>query len=284
MGDILIAGCGYVGTALGMRLAAAGHVVWGMRRGAGDLPPSMRHLAGDLTVPQTLRDLPPGLDAVFYTAAPNGADDTAYRAVYVDGLRNLLGALARQGQSPRRVFLTSSTAVYAQSAGEWVDEGSPTVPTHFTGRRVLEGERLLLGGPFPATVVRFGGIYGPGRASLIERVRQGLAACREGPPLYTNRVHRDDCAGVLQHLMALPRPEALYVAVDHEPAEYCTVLRWLAGQLGAPMPRIEAASGADTRRHRTNKRCRNGKLLASGYVFHYPTFREGYAELLTGGH
>jgi hypothetical protein len=84
--------------------------------------------------------------------------------------------------------------------------------------------------------------------------------------------------------MALPRPEALYVAVDHKPAEYCTVLRWLAGQLGAPMPRIEAASGADTRRHRTNKRCRNGKLLASGYVFRYPTFREGYAGLLTEGH
>jgi nucleoside-diphosphate-sugar epimerase len=284
MTNILIAGCGYVGTALGMRLAAAGHVVWGMRRAAEDLPPNIRHLAGDLSVPQTLQDLPPGLEVVFYTAAPNGADDAAYRAIYVDGLRYLLEALAGQGQSPRRVFLTSSTAVYAQSAGEWVDESSPTVPTHFTGGRVLEGERLLLDGPFPATVVRFGGIYGPGRTSLVERVRQGLAACREGSPLYTNRIHRDDCAGVLHHLMTLPTPEALYVAVDHEPADYCDVLRWLAGQLGAPMPRVEAASGADTRRHRTNKRCRNGKLVASDYIFHYPTFREGYAELLVGDH
>jgi nucleoside-diphosphate-sugar epimerase len=284
MTNILIAGCGYVGTALGMRLAAAGHAVWGMRRAAEDLPPNIRHLAGDLSVPQTLQDLPPGLEVVFYTAAPNGADDAAYRAIYVDGLRHLLEALARQGQSPRRVFLTSSTAVYAQSAGEWVDESSPTAPTHFTGGRVLEGERLLLDGPFPATVVRFGGIYGPGRTSLIERVRQGLAACREGPPLYTNRIHRDDCAGALHHLMTLSDPEALYVAVDHEPADYCDVLRWLAGQLGAPMPRVEAAPGADTRRHRTNKRCRNGKLVASSYIFQYPTFREGYAELLAGDH
>jgi nucleoside-diphosphate-sugar epimerase len=284
MTNILIAGCGYVGTALGMRLAAAGHAVWGMRRAAEDLPPNIRHLAGDLSVPQTLQDLPPGLEVVFYTAAPNGADDAAYRAIYVDGLRHLLEALARQGQSPRRVFLTSSTAVYAQSAGEWVDESSPTAPTHFTGGRVLEGERLLLDGPFPATVVRFGGIYGPGRTSLIERVRQGLAACREGPPLYTNRIHRDDCAGALHHLMTLSDPEALYVAADHEPADYCDVLRWLAGQLGAPMPRVEAAPGADTRRHRTNKRCRNGKLVASSYIFQYPTFREGYAELLAGDH
>jgi nucleoside-diphosphate-sugar epimerase len=280
MAHILIAGCGYVGTALGMRLAAAGHVVWGLRRSAEGLPSGLQCVAADLTAPATLQDLPPALDVVFYTAAPNGADDAAYRAIYVDGLRHLLEALVRQHQSPQRVLFTSSTAVYAQSAGEWVDETSSADPRHFTGSRVLEGERLLLGGPFPATVIRFGGIYGPGRTSLIQRVRQGLAPCREGPPLYTNRIHRDDCAGALHHLMTLPKPDSLYIGVDHEPADQCDVLRWLAGQLGVPAPRVEASSGTDTRRHRTNKRCRNAKLVASGYVFCYPTFRQGYATLL----
>jgi nucleoside-diphosphate-sugar epimerase len=198
----------------------------------------------------------------------------------VDGLCYLLEALVRQGQSPQRVFFTSSTAVYAQSTGEWVDETSPTEPKHFSGRRVLEGEKLLLSGPFPATVMRFGGIYGPGRTSLIERVRQGLATCRDGPPLYTNRIHRDDCAGALHHLLSLPRPESVYIGVDHEPAEHCDVLRWLATQLGALPPGVKASPATDTRRHRTNKRCRNAKLVASGYVFRYPTFRDGYAALL----
>jgi nucleoside-diphosphate-sugar epimerase len=188
--------------------------------------------------------------------------------------------LIRQQQSPRRVLFTSSTAVHAQSAGEWVDETSPTEPRHFSGRRVLEGEKLLLNGPFPATVIRFGGIYGPGRTSLIERVRQGVATCRDGPPLYTNRIHRDDCAGALQHLMTLPEPDSLYIGVDHEPADQCDILRWLAVQIGAPPPCVEVASGAETRRHRTNKRCGNAKLLRSGYVFRYPTFREGYTALL----
>jgi nucleoside-diphosphate-sugar epimerase len=283
MANVLIAGCGYVGTALGMRLAAAGHVVWGMRRAAEGLPPGIRHLGGDLTVPETLQNLPPALDVVCYTAAPNGADEAAYRAIYVDGLRQLLEALVRQQQSPRRVLLTSSTAVYAQSTGEWVDETSPTEPTHFTGRCVLEGERVLLAGPFPATVLRFGGIYGPGRTSLIERVRQGLATCRDGPPLYTNRIHRDDCAGALHHLLTLPPSESLYIGVDHEPADQCSVLRWLAVQLGAPSPRVETSTNLDTRRQRTNKRCRNTKLVASGYIFRYPTFREGYAALLAEG-
>jgi nucleoside-diphosphate-sugar epimerase len=280
MANILIAGCGYVGSALGVRLAAVGHTVWGLRRSAEGLPPAIRHLEADLTTPETLRDLPPGLDAVFYTAAPNGTDEAAYRAIYVDGLRHVLEALRYQGQSPQRLFFTSSTAVYAQSTGVWIDETSPTEPTHFTGRRVLEGERLLLNGPFPATVIRFGGIYGPGRTSLMTRVRQGVAACREGPPLYTNRIHRDDCAGALQHLMTLPQPDAVYLGVDHEPADYCDVLRWLAVQLGAPPPQVEAMSGGDGRRHRTNKRCRNAKLVASGYVFRYPTYREGYTALL----
>ena len=162
MANILIAGCGYVGTALGLRLAAAGHMVWGIRRSAEGLPSGIHHLAADLTAPETLQDLPPALDVVFYTAAPNGSEEAAYRAIYVDGLRHVLEALVRQHQSPRRVLLTSSTAVYAQSAGEWVDETSPTEPQHFTGRRVLEGERVLLDGPFPATVLRLGGIYGRG--------------------------------------------------------------------------------------------------------------------------
>jgi nucleoside-diphosphate-sugar epimerase len=280
MANVLIAGCGYVGTALGVRLAEEGHVVWGMRRSGIGLPPLIRHLEADLTAPHTLEDLPPGIDVVFYTAAADGADEASYRAVYVDGMRHLLDALGHQRQSPRRLFFTSSTAVYPQSDGEWVDEASRTEPAHFTGRLMLEGERLLLAGPFPATVVRLAGIYGPGRTSLLERVRRGLATCQAGPPLYTNRIHRDDCAGALHHLMTLPQAEQLYIGVDHEPAEQREVLQWIAGQLGASPPGTAMSTDTNSRRHRTNKRCRNAKLLASGYIFRYPTFREGYAALL----
>ena len=147
MANILIAGCGYVGTALGLRLAAAGHCL-GHTAVGGGLPSGIRHLAADLTAPETLQELPPALDVVFYTAAPNGSDEAAYRAIYVDGLRYVLEALIRQHQSPRRVLLTSSTAVYAQSAGEWVDETSPTEPQHFSGRRVLEGNGCCWMGHF----------------------------------------------------------------------------------------------------------------------------------------
>ncbi|MBI4382346.1 MAG: SDR family oxidoreductase [candidate division NC10 bacterium] len=283
MANVLIAGCGYVGTALGTRLASEGHVVWGLRRRPDALPPNIGPLVADLTVPETLQALPPGLDVVFYTAAADAPDDEAYRAAYVEGLHNLLRALDHQRQVLRRVFFTSSTGVYAQASGAWVDETSPTEPPEFSGIRVFEGERLLLGSRFPGTVLRLGGIYGPGRTRLIDRVRRGLAVCPEGPPLYTNRIHRDDCAGALHHLMNVDQPDQIYLGVDHEPAEQCEVLRWLAARLGVSLPGVEPPSGSEVRRHQSNKRCSNAKLIASGYTFRYPSFRDGYSALLAQG-
>jgi nucleoside-diphosphate-sugar epimerase len=280
MERVLIAGCGYVGTALGLRLAAAGSTVWGLRRSPGGLPAPLRPLAADLAEPASLDALPPGLDAVVYAASASASTDPAYRAAYVVGLRTLLAALAEAGQRPRRVLFTSSTAVYAQSGGERVDEESATAPQHFTGRRLLEAEAELAAAPFPATVLRLGGIYGPGRTRLIESVRRGEAGCDPDRPVYTNRIHREDAAGALAHLLALPDPLPLYLGVDHEPAERCRVLAWLAAELGAPPPphRPDAAGG---RASRSNKRCSNRRLLAAGYRFLYPTFREGYGALLS---
>ncbi|MBZ0158594.1 MAG: SDR family oxidoreductase [bacterium] len=281
MANILIAGCGYIGTALGSLLAAEGHAIWGLRRHPAMLPPEIRPWVADLTSPQSLQTLPPTVDWVFYTAAPDTHDEAAYRAVYVEGVRNLLHALTFQQTRPRHIFLTSSTGVYGESSGAWVDETSPTTPTEFAGIHLLEGECLLLEGPFPATVLRLGGIYGPGRASLIERVRRGEIAWDNESPVYFNRIHRDDAAGALRHLMMLPCPDPVYLGVDHEPTTMAVLLDWLAHAIGVPPTRQSESVSTRTARHPANKRCRNAKLVASGYAFRYPTFREGYAALLT---
>jgi nucleoside-diphosphate-sugar epimerase len=283
MARSLIAGCGYVGAALGVRLVSEGQCVFGLRRRALRLPSGVEPVEADLGVPATLAALPDALDFVFYLASPGGAEDALYRAAYVDGLRNLLDALAKQGQRPRRVVFASSTAVYGQHGGEWVDESSPTEPADFRGTRLLEAESLLLRGPFPGVAVRFGGIYGPRRSRLVDQVRAGRAVFRPGGPHYTNRIHRDDCAGVLRHLAQLEKAEPVYLGVDCEPADEAAVLRWLAGALGAAEPR---AGAADTPRaplrRGGSKRCRNDLLLASGYRFAYPTFREGFRAVIAG--
>ena len=280
MARILIAGCGYVGAALAAELAVAGHDVWGLRRRPLTMPLGVQPLAADLADPVTLKELPEALDAIFYLVSASGSDDPHYRNAYVDGPRGLLSALERRSERPSRIFFASSTAVYAQEDGGWVDEGSRTEPTHFSGRRLLEGEQLILSGPIPGTVVRFAGIYGPRRTRLVEQVRSGSATYRKRPEQWTNRIHRDDCAGALRHLMDLERPAEVYVGTDCEPATQRGVKEWIAAALGAPEPRAVAAGDPSVRGARGNKRCRNRLLLESGYSFRYPTFREGYRQVL----
>jgi nucleoside-diphosphate-sugar epimerase len=277
---ILVAGCGYIGTALALALAADGHTVWGLRRHPERLPAALQPWAADLTQAESLQTFPTNFDVVFYTAGSNGSHDAAYQAAYVDGIQNLLTALTRQRQRPRQIFFTSSTGVYAQSHGEWVDEDSPTEPVRYSGKRLLEGEQLLLSGPFPATVVRLAGIYGPGRTRLIEGVRQGTVVYSDLAPVYMNLIHRDDCVGVLRHLMRMRWPESLYIGVDHRPVERGTLLRWLAGELGVPAPQVTSAP-PDPGTHRSgNKRCRNTRLVQAGYTFRFPTYHTGYRMVL----
>jgi nucleoside-diphosphate-sugar epimerase len=279
MTNLLIAGCGYVGSALARARVEHGDNVFGLRRNPVDVPPGVVPIAADLAVPRSLADLPKGIDVVVYAASPGGRDDAFYRTTYVEGLRNLLAALAAQGQMPRRTIFVSSTAVYGQTKGEWVDETSETRPTHFSGQRLLEAEALLRESGVPGVVLRLGGIYGPRRTRLVEEVRQGRAPIARGGPRYTNRIHRDDCVGALAHLIDLLEPADCYLGVDHEPEDEAVVLRWLAGVLGAAAPTV---GGADQRRERRSgsKRCRNTRLVESGYVFRYPSFRDGYGALL----
>src|SRR5262245_26724205 len=280
MARILIAGCGDVGSALGLLLAADGHEVLGLRRRPERLPAPIHPVAGDLCDAATLAAIPADVELVAYTAAADAFDDDAYRRAYVDGVANLLGALRAAAAPVRRVLFTSSTAVYAQSDGGWVDESSPAEPVGFSGRRVLEGERLVAGSRFPAIILRLAGIYGPGRTRLVDRVRDRLATCSDGPPRWTNRIHRDDCAGAARHLLTLADAGPLWLGVDDEPADECVVLDWLAARLGVPPPHRVPSDPAASRRPQSNKRCSNRALVASGYALRYPTFREGYAALL----
>jgi nucleoside-diphosphate-sugar epimerase len=246
--------------------------VWGVRRDCSGLSASFRAIAADLGSPSELRAMPPDVDYLVYAASAGESSEPAYRRAYVLGLRNVLAAL--QGRPPRRVFFTSSTAVYGQADGSWVDETSETEPAHFTGAVTLEAERLLRQSPLPSTILRCAGIYGPGRQRLIEAVRQGSAAMSNR---FTNRIHRDDLAGALAHLIRTNANVELLIASDDEPASQSDVVRFLAARLGVPVPASASTDGSARGGH---KRCRNARLAATGYRLLYPTYRQGYSALL----
>ena len=270
---ILIAGCGDVGNALATRLLADGCEVWGVRRRIEALAEGVRPWRIDLTKPGSFQVPPAAFDYVFYTASADRRDEDDYRSVYVDGLRDLLGALRTADCPLRRVFFTSSTAVYGQSDGAWVDEDSATKPPQFNGRVLLEAEAIVRDAPETGINVRLSGIYGPGRTRLVRKVWEGEATATGS---WTNRIHVDDCAGALRHLMRLENPEALYLGSDDEPVTTADVVTWLSAELGVPVP--PAAQTEQTERR--NKRCLNARLRGTGYRFEHPTFREGYRPIV----
>jgi nucleoside-diphosphate-sugar epimerase len=279
---VLVAGCGDLGTAVGLRFAAAGHDVVGMRRRAELLPAPLVPLVGDLG--GGLPPLPADVEVVVLSAAAGGRSEDAYRQVYLDGSRRVLEALDAAGASPRRVLFVSSTAVYGDADGGFVDEATPTAPGTATGAVLVAAEAAVADGPFPATAVRLAGIYGPGRTRLIDLVRAGDARLPRRPSP-TNRIHRDDAAAAIVHLAtAVDDPAPVYVGVDHATADRGEVLRFLADELGLPPPPPEddvdgpQAGG----RRGGDKRCRNDRLVATGFTFRFPTYREGYRSVLRG--
>ena len=271
---VLIAGCGDVGNALASRLLADGCEVWGVRRRIDALAKGVKPWRIDLTDPESLDAPPAAFDYVFYTASADRRDEEHYRSVYVDGLRDLLSALRDANCPLRRVFFTSSTAVYGQSNGEWVDEHSATEPSRFNGRILLEAEAIVREAPETGINVRLSGIYGPGRTRLVRKVRDEEATPTAS---WTNRIHVEDCAGALHHLMRVGAPEDLYLGSDDEPATTADVVNWMSAELGVAAPRPALS---ENHAERLNKRCRNARLRETGYQFQYPTFREGYGPIV----
>jgi len=278
---ILLAGCGDLGTETGLRFAAVGHRVVGWRRSPDKLPAEIEGVATDLSTAELPR-VPADTTAVVIAVAADASTEEAYRSAYADGVAHVLDALERDRVVPERVLFVSSTAVYGDAGGGWIDESTTPEPAGFSGRVMREAEELLLkrldGTGASPVVLRLGGIYGPGRTRLIDQVRTGAAIIPD-QPRYTNRIHRDDAAGAIVHLLSGPdAPAPVYLGVDNDPAELGDVLRFLAAELGLGVPPTGSLGGA----RGGNKRCSNALLRGTGFSFKYPTFREGYRDILAG--
>jgi nucleoside-diphosphate-sugar epimerase len=284
---VTVLGCGYVGTELACQLLDAGHEVTGVRRSEAGL--STLREAGvdahraDVTDPSTLADLP-DTDAVVFAASSGGRGADAAREVFVDGLQNAVDEYAARSNSPDRLVYTSSTGVYGDHGGDWVDETTPVEPTTEKTAVLVEAERVAREATaFDATVVRFAGLYGPDRYRL-ERYLEGPVV--EG---YLNMLHREDAAGVVRFVLETPVDDAVVLAVDDEPVSKPACAAWRADHCGVDRPAVETVaeraarrdlSTAAKRRLRTSKRCSNRRLRELGYAFAFPTFRAGYRQVI----
>jgi nucleoside-diphosphate-sugar epimerase len=275
MAKILIAGCGAIGSELAEVLSSQGHEVTGLKR----RPPlsatgPIRYVAADIGSAADLANLDGDFTQAFFIVSPDQRNEQSYRAVYETGLNNLLAKLPAT-----QWLMVSSTSVYGQSRGEWVDEDSDAEPDNIASRLIRQAEQKLLALSPANIVVRFSGIYGPGRESLL-RLAMQAPAIQQTPPYFTNRIHQQDCIGVLSFLLeqrlAGKALAQCYLASDDDPAPIWDVMTWLAERLHCPPPstkKVDADAGM-------NKRCRNARLKALGYRFRYPGYQDGYLELI----
>ncbi|WP_254822699.1 SDR family oxidoreductase [Haloglomus halophilum] len=281
---VCILGCGYVGLELARQLQPD-HEVVGVRRSADGTEAvegtGATAVRADVTDAGDLAAVPDA-DALVFAASSGGRGAEAAREVYVDGLRTAIETFGARDDAPDQLVYTSSTGVYGDHDGGWVDETTPLDPTTEKTRVLAEAERVAreVAAEYgiDGRVARFAGLYGPDRYRL-ERYIEGPVTAG-----YLNMLHRDDAAGVVRFMLE-DSDEDLLLAVDDEPVDKHAFADWLADECGVDRPpkrskdeRLDdpGLSAAARRRILTSKRCSNDRLRDLGYEFRFPTFREGY--------
>ena len=276
MANILIVGCGAVGGQLAHNLAQQGHTVTGIKRSprTNNADSAVRMVAADISQASTLTKIANDFDRLVFAVSTDGRTEASYKSVYQAGLDNVLAKF------PNIPWLfVSSTSVYAQNQGEWVDEQAVAEPILLNSQLIRAAEQKITAANPSNIVVRFSGIYGSERRYLLDKAAQ-TPAIQQTPAYYTNRIHQDDCVGVLafllQQSLAGAVLEPCYLASDNDPAPLWEVMCWLAERQDCPPPVATPIEAHAVQ----NKRCVNRRLKALGYQFIYPSFRDGYGALM----
>ena len=270
----MVIGFGDLARRLVPKLSGAAEIV-GVSRRPELLPEGVTAVFGDYTQRDTLQEaalLTP--DVVIFTPVPASRDLEGYRLGYAQAARNICeaGVLTH---AERAIFI-SSTRVYAEKAGGWVTEDSPLAGGDSYVDALLDGEARFRRHA-TTTVLRPSGLYDGARPIMLKPILEGLQS-RLGTG-YTNRIHREDVAGVLAHLIDLhikgARIPSTLSLNDNEPVKTADLAAWCFEQLG------REPTGERENQPRGNRRISNAKLLATGYQLTYPTFRDGYRDALT---
>ncbi|NCG08590.1 MAG: NAD-dependent epimerase/dehydratase family protein [Verrucomicrobia bacterium] len=291
--SVLIVGCGYIGTALAEQLLKVGVKVGALTRNVRSADTLRKMGLEEVVVADLDSDLWHEQLNLKYQAVVNcvssaGGGLVGYEKSYVQGQKSLL-SWAEQ-MKPEIICYTSSTSVYPQDGGVWVDESAETEPATKTAALLLKAERLLLENKVWAGrryVLRLGGIYGPGRHYLIDQIKNGEQVLSGHGQHHLNIIHRDDAvSGILAILnKAFTVPCGIYNVCDGQPAQKSEIVGWIADALKVSCPQFNPKLMTDRLQRRGGKMpdrkicCRKlGEV--SRWQIAYPNYKIGYSGLL----
>lgn len=268
----LIIGCGYLGQRVAALWQAQGQRVIATTRHALSSPGNVEPIVCDVLRPESLRGLP-AVETVLYAIGFDRGSGATMRAVYVDGLANVLTHLSR----PKRFIYVSSSSVYSQDDGSWVDESCPTEPAEASGQIVLEAERVLRANLPEAIVLRFSGIYGPGRLLRRQAIECGEPIVGDADK-WLNLIHVEDGARVVLAAAELGQPGRIYNVCDDHPVRRRYFYATLARLLRAPVPSfVPPPADQPTPPHeKGNRRINNRRMKEELEIeLRYPDFAQG---------
>ncbi len=274
--NILVVGYGYLGSPLVKKLYQKGHKIWVIKKNplTDPAPKDITFSFLDITKPLHVK-APFHLDGIVYLVSSHSYSEESYKKTYLDGLNHII-QYTQENYPAARIIFSSSTSVYGDMQGDWVDETSPTNPLYFNGKIILEAEKALQQSKCRSTIVRFAGLYGPGRTGMFQRI-----SSKEIPPheaYYLNLIHQSDAVGILEFLLEKDHPKEVFIAVDKKPVKTTEIQVWLRKN------KIEFSSSlpqtGSPKRKRAEKRCSQAKITKSGYQFQYPDFSQGLKNII----
>ncbi|WP_428241517.1 NAD-dependent epimerase/dehydratase family protein [Gynuella sp.] len=264
--SLIILGAGDLGSRLALEAQQNNLSVLAIKRSRDDTsrPYDMKYL--DLTSDiKQLADY--ACDIMVYCVAASDRSVIGYRQSYYHGLKQALATITHQ-----HCLFVSSTRVYGQNEGEWVDEQSPSNPADPQGQVLWETEQLLKG---QDCSVRLAGIYGPLRTRMIRLANQGSWTEQTA---FGNRIHIEDAVALISFLCNRWRSgqsnPKIVLGCDGQGATQNEVLAWLQRQIN-----VDQQASAKLTMSK-GKRCRSSWLQQAGFQFRYPDFQTGYAALL----
>lgn len=289
----MIVGCGYIGSALAKRLLGAGVEVGALTRNAGKADSLHKMGVSEVIVAELDSDawheqLDLKYEAVVNCVSSAGGGLVGYQKSYVDGQKSLL-AWAQQGE-PEVICYTSSTSVYPQDEGVWVDETASTEPASEAAALLLQAEQILLQEKIwrgRRYVCRLGGIYGSGRHYLIDQIKCGEPVLPGKGQHHLNVIHCDDAVGAILATLDTDKtvPSGIYNVCDGRPARKTEIAEWIATSLKLPCPtfdpklvtsRLQRRGGSMPDRKISSQKLQD----ASKWKIKYSSYQQGYVKFL----
>lgn len=277
---VAIAGCGWLGTAVGLELCRQGHRVTAIRRDAARAAElaamGLEPRVLDLADPEAYQRFPEDVQGIVGCQAAPSDSLAGYRAAYLAANQTLLRAA--EACAVRSLVYTGSTGVFGHGDGREVAEDTPVAPASATAEVLVEAEQLLLQAGrrgLPTRVVRLSGLYGPGRWGALARVRSGALALGPGDGAFMNFCHQADAVAAVIAALFHGRDGAVYHASDAAPPRRRELVQWLCSQMGVE-PRQSAQIPAPGAVNRRISAAWTRQQL--GLTLVHPDFRSGFAQ------